>query len=234
MNNPEAIIVLQARFASRRLPGKALAQVGGRSILARCLNRLRLASAAPVVLATTTKPEDDALADVARALDVPVVRGPENDVLHRFVLAATRFGARYVVRATGDNPAVDIDAPRRVLDRLIETGADYVVETGLPYGSCVEAMTVEALRRADAMATSKEDREHVTPLIRRDRLFLSIEVPGPDLLQRPQLRLSVDSLQDLAFMRRVLSEQGNSAAEPPLDAIIAAAESLTPAVGRAV
>lgn len=234
MSMPQALIVLQARFASRRLPGKALALVGGRPILARCLERLRDGGAAPVVLATTTNPEDDALAILARRQGFPVVRGPEQDVLHRFVLAAARFNATYVVRATADNPAVDIDAPRRVLRALVETGAEYVVESGLPYGTCVEAMTVDALEKADAIATSTHDREHVTPLIRNSRLFHAIEVSAPLRLRRPHLRLSVDSLQDLAFMRRVMSDLGNPAAEPPLAAIIEAAESVTPTAAAAV
>jgi spore coat polysaccharide biosynthesis protein SpsF len=226
--------VLQARFASRRLPGKALALLGGRPILARCLDRLRDGLAAPVVLATTTNAEDDALVSLARNQGIPVVRGPADDVLRRFVLAATRFGATYVVRATADNPAVDIDAPRRVLEMMVETSADYVVEFGLPYGSCVEAIAVDALEKADAMATSEDDREHVTPLIRRIRLFRAIERPAPPQLCRPHLRLTVDSLVDLAFMRRVISDLGNPATEPPLSAICDAADRCTSKAAKAV
>jgi spore coat polysaccharide biosynthesis protein SpsF len=232
--HPEGLIVLQARFASRRLPGKALALLGGRSILARCLDRLRLGSAAPVVLATTINAEDDALAGLAQSQGVPVVRGPQDDVLRRFVLAATRFGAKYVVRATADNPAVDIDAPQRVLETLVARGAEYVVESGLPYGSCVEAITVDALKKADVMATSSDDREHVTQLIRRDRRFEAIEIPAPPALHRPHLRLTVDSVSDLAFMRRLMSDLGHPAAEPPLAAMIAAADRITVRMAEAV
>jgi spore coat polysaccharide biosynthesis protein SpsF (cytidylyltransferase family) len=232
VTSPEGIIVLQARFASRRLPGKALALVSGRTILARCLDRLRIGSAAPVILATTTNPEDDALAGLADRLGVAVFRGPEDDVLHRFVLAAARFGAKYVVRATADNPAVDMDAPRRVLQALVETRADYLVESGLPYGTCVEGITVDALKRADAIATSNDDREHVTPLIWRDRRFTAIEVSAPSALCHPNLRLTVDGLSDLDFMRCIMSELGDPLSEPPLADIIDAAERLT--VAKAV
>jgi spore coat polysaccharide biosynthesis protein SpsF len=218
-----SLIVLQARLASRRLPGKALAPLGDRPILARCLDRLLMSAAGQVVLATTTNREDDGLVTVAWNRGVPVVRGPEADVLHRFVMAATRFGAAYVVRATADNPAVDIDAPRRVLERLVATRADYVIETGLPYGTCVEAVTTDALRKADTMASLPFDREHVTPFIRRSPLFASIEVPAPAEVCQPHLRLTVDSLGDLVYMRGVMAEFRERAAEPPLAAIIAAA-----------
>jgi spore coat polysaccharide biosynthesis protein SpsF (cytidylyltransferase family) len=221
-----ALIVLQARMASRRLPGKAFALVGGRPILARCLDRLRAGVVGPVVLATTTHPEDDALAALGQAEGVVVVRGSEADVLHRFVVAAARFGATYIVRATADNPAVDIDAPRRVLETLVRTGVDYVIEAGLPYGTAVEGVAVDALEKADLMATEAADREHVTPLIRRDCLFRTIEMLAPSHLRRPDLRLTVDTLHDLAFIRRIMSRLGDPLVEPPLQAIIEAADTL--------
>jgi len=61
----EAVIILQARMASTRLPGKALASIGARPLIGHCLVRLRIAAAAPVVLATTTNQEDDVLVAMA-------------------------------------------------------------------------------------------------------------------------------------------------------------------------
>ena len=226
MNMTESLIVLQARYASRRLRGKALASLGGRSILIHCLDRLTIGDAAPLVLATTTTTDDDALATAAVEHGVPVVRGPNDDVLHRFVMAATRFGTRFVVRATADNPAVDIDGPRRVLNALRMTGADYVVEVGLPYGASVEAFTVDALERAATIASSASDREHVTSLIRRHPRFRAIEIPAPVALRRPELRLTVDTPADLAYMRLVVVPLYETTREPSLKAIIEAADAL--------
>src|SRR4029077_10420758 len=113
--------------------------------LGHCIARLRVGSAAPVMLATTLAAADDCLVAAAAPDGIPVFRGPEHDVLLRFVHAARSMDARYVVRATADNPAIDIDGPERVLRDLRASGADYVVEAGLPYGACVEAMTVDAL-----------------------------------------------------------------------------------------
>jgi spore coat polysaccharide biosynthesis protein SpsF len=224
----ESLIVLQARYGSRRLRGKALATLGRRSILVHCLDRLMMSATAPVVLATTTAAEDDVLAAAAVERGVPVVRGPGDDVLRRFVIAATRFRARFVVRATADNPAVDIDSPRRTLAALIASGADYAIETGLPYGACVEAMTAVALQRANAIATSASDREHVTPLIRRHSSFRAIEITAPVELRRADLRLTVDTADDLAYLRAAVGPLYDLVSEPSLKAIIYAADTLTP------
>lgn len=220
---PNAAIVLQARMGSSRLPGKVLAPIAGRSVLAHCVERLQR-SGLPVVVATTELGEDDRVAVEAVRVGASVVRGPVDDVLARYLRAATQLGLTELVRATADNPAVDMDAPGRTLALLYRTGADHVVEHGLPYGAAVEAVSTEALARATGLATDPYDREHVTTLIRRDRRFLALPALAPGAVRRPSVRLTIDTAADLAFMRRVFALAGAMPGEPvPLVAIIAAA-----------
>lgn len=221
-----AVIILQARMGSQRLPGKALEPIGARSLLGHCIARLTVGSAAPVMLATTTNPLDDVLVTAAVPYGIPVFRGSENDVLSRYVLAARSMGARFVVRATADNPAIDIDGPERVLRELRATGADYVVEGDLPHGACVEAMTTDALNRAALAATDPYDREHVTPFIRRESRFHSLTTSAPPAVRRPELRVTVDTPEDLAFMRALAARMNNWAGEPELTQIIRTIDAL--------
>ncbi len=202
-------IILQARLGSSRLPGKALATIGGQTILEHCLRRLMCAGAAPVVLATTDRPEDQALVEVASRLGASVFRGDANDVLGRFVAAADAFGFESIVRATGDNPGTDIEAPGRLLSALAAAEADYVHEQGLPYGAAVEAVTRDALVRADREATQADDREHVTAYVRRNaHLFCVLQLSAPAPLRRPELRLTVDTADDLAHVRTIFERTG--------------------------
>jgi spore coat polysaccharide biosynthesis protein SpsF len=213
----QAVIILQARMGSARLPGKSLAQIGARRLVSHCLARLLAGSAAPVMLATTANSEDDALADAASAYCVPVFRGPADDVLLRYVFAARSVNARYVIRATADNPLTDVDGPERVMRALRETGADHVVEDGLPYGAAVEAITLDALERAAIIATDAADREHVTPVMRRDRdRFAAVAIQAPAALRRPDLRVTVDTPDDLQFMRSLSARMNNWVAVPAL------------------
>ena len=220
-----SLIVLQARMASTRLPRKAVRQIAGRSVLARCLSRLLVGNAAPVVLATTTKNEDDALEREAEVLGVKTVRGSEDDVLNRFVLASLSTDARYIIRATADNPAVDMDAAQRLLRVLVSSRSDYVVEHNLPHGSAVEAVSVEALKTADLLATDPSDREHVTTFVKKERQrFKVIDLEAPRQLCRPDLRFTVDTPEDFEYMSAVLSSLSSVPAEPPLWSIIDAAD----------
>jgi spore coat polysaccharide biosynthesis protein SpsF len=214
MAETPVLVVLQARMGSTRLPGKVLRHLAGQTLLAHCVRRLAAADVGPVVVATTLHHEDDAVVEEARRLGVAWFRGAATDVLQRFVRLADAWKAGVVVRATADNPAVDVAAPSRVLQTMAE-GADYVVEVGLPAGAGVEAVRRSALDRAHREATSHYDREHVTPYVKDRPGQFDLRWPAaPATLRHPRVRLTVDTPSDLAFMDRVLR--------------MAAADALTP------
>jgi spore coat polysaccharide biosynthesis protein SpsF len=220
-------VVLQARMGSTRLPGKVLALLGGRTVLAHCIHRLRAQSNLPVIVATTTGPDDDLVARETERCGADVLRGPADDVLGRFAMAVKAYGLDDLIRATADNPAVDLDAPLRTLALLHFTGAHHVVERGLPIGAAVEAVSGKAILQADEFATEPYDREHVTPYIRREERFRAMNGIAPGHVRAPKLRLTVDTAEDLDFVRRAFAVV--DVADPaPLAAIIAAARTLEP------
>ena len=86
-------IVVSARMASSRYPGKALVPLAGRPLLEVLLTRMASARGVDgVVLATSMNPENDPLAELASRLGVAVFRGREDDVLHRHVACARSVG----------------------------------------------------------------------------------------------------------------------------------------------
>jgi spore coat polysaccharide biosynthesis protein SpsF len=130
-------------------------------------------------------------------------------VLGRYVSAADAFDFDTIVRATGDNPCVDIQAPGRLLAALRTSLADYACEEGLPYGAAVEAVTREALVRAAHEAHHAEDREHVTVYVRRNtQKFRVLLSPAPAPLRRPDVRVTVDTLADLEQVRELYTRAG--------------------------
>jgi spore coat polysaccharide biosynthesis protein SpsF len=226
-----SVVIIQARMGSRRLPGKVLARIGGRSLLERCILRLR-PSGLPIIVATTELREDDEVEAEARRLDARVFRGERDDVLARYLGAAKTFGAEQIVRATADNPFVDPDATRRVLQHGQHLDVDHVVECGLPVGAAVEAIRVGSLQRAATVATDPYDREHVTSLIRRDPRFTSLRAVAPADHRRPGLRLTVDTEPDLEFARAIDAALGGHPGLLLPDVIRAADRLLMPAVSQ--
>ena len=100
------VVVVSARMASTRCPGKALAPLAGRPLLEVLLHRMATVRGVDGrVLATSMNHENDPLEAVARGAGWDVFRGDEEDVLRRHVECARAGGADHVVRVTGDNPS---------------------------------------------------------------------------------------------------------------------------------
>lgn len=159
-------VIVQARMSSRRLPGKMLREVGGRSLLGWVVERLgHCRRAGPVIVATSSEPGDDALAAACDRLGVALFRGPLEDVAGRFLGAARRFGLDAFVRVTGDSPLIDPALVDAVIALHREGGADLatnVFPRRFPKGQSVEALSVAAFAALQPELTDPLDREHIT------------------------------------------------------------------------
>ena len=200
------VAVLQARMRSTRLPGKVLAPVAGRPMLARQLERIFMAHRVDrVTVATTDLPQDDAVARCALDAGAAVYRGEEADVLERFWQAAKQAGADHVVRLTGDCPLMDPQVIDRVISVHLDEGNDCtanVVERTFPDGLDVEVATFAALDRARTLAGAALEREHVTPFFYRAENGFRI---GSVLCSRDlgRMRWTVDYPEDLDLVREI-------------------------------
>jgi spore coat polysaccharide biosynthesis protein SpsF (cytidylyltransferase family) len=197
-------------MSSTRLPRKVLADVGGQPALRLMLDRLsRSTEIDDLVVATSTDPTDDAIAD----LDLPVFRGPLADVLERFRLALEPRDADAVVRLTADCPLIDpeiVDAVVRRWRNGSETYVSNIDPRTFPKGLDTEVVSREAIVTAAREATAAYDREHVTPFIReRPQRF-----PSASVIMDPNhssVRITLDTREDLDLIRRVVKAVGPAA-----------------------
>lgn len=196
-------VIIQARMGSTRLPGKVGKELAGKPVLWHDITRCQAATSVDeVLLATTTNPADDMLESMAASLGIKCFRGSEEDVLSRFAGAVSAFESDVVVRVTSDCPLVD----PRIIDLVVEglRGYDYsanVLERNFPRGLDVEAFTASALQQAHEQATSRSDREHVTPYLRNSANgFRTKSIVLPEEYHYPQFRLTLDTPEDYEFL----------------------------------
>lgn len=202
-----AHVVVQARLGSTRLPGKVLRPILGRPLLDYQMERLaRIAHPHVTVLATTVDPRDDPLVLYAHEHGIPVVRGPEDDVLARYALAADEHGATIIVRVTSDCPLLDPLVVDTVIARFMVGDVDYASNTirrTYPRGLDVEVLSADALAIASREASQEWDREHVTPYVygHPERFRVAQVTTDKDWSQE---RWTVDTPEDLALIERIL------------------------------
>ncbi len=80
-----------------------------------------------VAVATTTNASDDAIVEFGKENGIAVIRGPEDDVLARFALAAEATDADIIVRVSSDAPFIDSGFIDHLLTAMIAQGGDYVL-----------------------------------------------------------------------------------------------------------
>jgi spore coat polysaccharide biosynthesis protein SpsF len=203
------VAIVQARMGSSRLPGKSLLDVAGKPLISHVLSRiLEAKTLSRVVVAIPTTAENDILESFIQAnFPIKVHRGPELDVLARFAEVARAYQSNVVVRLTADDPLKDPEViDEAVLRFLNEDRLDYLSNSlvpSYPEGLDVEVMTTDVLLTADTEATSREDREHVTPYIwKRPSRFRVKTFESPEDLG--DWRWTLDTQEDLNFLNALL------------------------------
>lgn len=201
------VAVLQARTSSSRLPGKVLADLAGKPMLLRQIDRIgRSQRIDHLIVATSREADDDELAELCAANGVDCHRGSLDDVLDRVIGAAREKDAGWIVRLTGDCPLADPEIIDRVIAAAVDVpDVDYATNAfhpTFPDGLDVEIVQRDALETAWREATLPSEREHVTPFITgRPERFRTVHITNDRDLSA--LRWTVDEPEDLTFVRGV-------------------------------
>lgn len=209
---PLCRVILQARTSSSRLPAKCLLPVAGYP--AAVLAALRVVHPAwECILATSDDPSDDRLVRLALEHGLTVARGPLKDVLARFTRAAEGLpDDAIVVRLTADNLFPDARLLHAAVDEFVTRNHGYLITwtpaLDVPHGLTVEVFRAGALREAAARAERADDREHVTPWIRRKFGVATLRPSGlPPGSGR--LRCTMDTLEDYLRIASVFDGAGD-------------------------
>jgi spore coat polysaccharide biosynthesis protein SpsF len=224
------VAIIQARMSSTRLPGKVLLDIVGQPMLARVVARTsRAATVHQVIVATTRDASDDPVVGFCDSMGISYTRGSQHDVLDRYYQAASQAEANVVVRITADCPVIDPVLIDQCVEVLLESSFDFTCNRlpppftrTYPIGLDTEVCTFAALEAAWRSATETFHREHVVPFLyegvrlepRNPQLSVGVSPRSfhiallnhvPDY---GAMRWTVDTSEDLAFMRQVYARFG--------------------------
>lgn len=200
------LAVLQARVSSSRLPGKVLMPILGEAMLLRQIERVTKAKFIDkLIVATSTEPEDDSIANLCDAKEVFCYRGSLDDVLDRFYQASRIFSPEHVVRLTGDCPLADSQLIDAVIQFHLAGNYDYstnALEPTFPDGLDVEVIKYSAVEIAWNVAKLPSEREHVTLYINQQPGLFKIGIYKNDI-NLSHLRWTVDEPADYELVNKI-------------------------------
>jgi len=232
----KVVAIIQARMSASRLPGKVLLDIGGEPMLARVVERTRRSQGVDQVLvATSLEHADDPIEAFCTQRGYSCFRGNLHDVLDRYYQAAKSLSAEIVVRITADCPLIDPLVIDQTLAAFYGHGPSLITETEtewpqikpelipvldfaanrlpppwertFPIGLDTEVCTFSALETAWREASQPHQREHVMPYLyeHENRFRILLVNHDPDY---GDLRLTVDTPQDLELLRTIYSRFG--------------------------
>ena len=172
--------IIQCRYGSTRLPGKALLKIGDKTILHHCVETAgRIQGLDGVMVATGSPTTNGLIIDECKRIGVECFSDywiDEDNVLERMICAGIRKATPYVLRLCADSPFYDTTYADRAIEIVRkEPGYDYYAyyykDEGLPtvakypFGDLCEIISLKALVDVHLKPRTMSEVEHVTPYI---------------------------------------------------------------------
>jgi len=140
-------VVIPARYASVRLPGKALLPIAGKPMVQWVYERARATGAAEVLIAT----DDVRIAQVARAFGAEAVmtaatHASGTDRIAEVATARRWAGSEIVVNLQGDEPLMPAALVRQVAELLAAAPHADIATLAAPIGSVAELLDTNVVK----------------------------------------------------------------------------------------
>ena len=199
-------ILITARLKSDRLHKKVTLPIHGRPMICHMIDRLKTSKRAEkIILCTSPLKQDDPLAEIAQQERIECFRGHPDDVLLRLTNAAEKFNVDTVLNVTADNPFADAVHLDKLADFHVQNQHDYTRCEGLPLGAYGWALSYSAMVRACEIK-DELDTEVWGGYFTDTGLFSWGIMPSDPEVWWPELRITVDTLEDFELVTRIFDE----------------------------
>jgi spore coat polysaccharide biosynthesis protein SpsF len=207
---PKIAAVIACRVNSTRLFGKPLQLVGNYTILHLLINQLKKSKRIDeIVLAISDKPGNEIFVDFAKKNRIKFIIGKEDHVLERLVQGTKHVKARILFRKTSEDPFICWEIIDKVLERHVNDKCDITFLDDVPVGSCYEVINLKVLENEYMRGSKKQENKTWVFKIRKDKSLKKLRYLPEKYLQRKDLRLTVDTPQDLLLARIIHNKLGN-------------------------
>ena len=211
--NLKIAIIVQARFSSKRLPGKVLLKINNRTILEHIyFNLKKINNINSIIIATSKSKSDDLISALCKRKKIEVFRGNLNDVYKRLTSAAKYYGADYIVRVSADSPLINYKIIEDAINNIDLSKYDIITNVlprTFPKGHSFEIINTRLLENNYNKIKNKSDKEHVTTFFYRNykkfKIF-NILNKNKDL---SKYNFCVDTKDDLARIMFIMKKMKN-------------------------
>lgn len=210
----KVIGVIAARMESSRLPNKVMLELGGTPMIVQIINKMRKCISASILFlcCTNTKP-NDVLVGVAKERGIRNFREEPGELIKGIIDLCEQEEADAIVRITGDNPFHCPAVTKRLSDEFVKAGdLDYIRMDGLPIGVTTEIIGIDVYKKLhDLYDDRKKCSDDLTyRIFDNEKSFNMKRLVAPNYLHYPDLCLTVDTMEDYIYARKIYKVVGSS------------------------
>ena len=216
------VAILACRVDSSRLFAKPLQLIGKFRILELLINQIRKSkSITEIILAISNKPGNEIFVDFAQKNNLKFILGDDTNVLKRLIDAAQYSKSDIIFRVTPENPFIYWEGIDNLIKKHVSGKYDLSIIEGLPLGSNYEIINKNALEISHKNGNRKHRSELCTLYINQNqKKFKILKTKPPKKIMRPDIRLTVDTPEDLIISRLIYKEFVNAKKIISLEKII--------------
>ena len=139
MSDPAVVVVIPARYASSRLPGKPLVQLAGKPMVQRVYERAKLAQTVTRVVVAT---DDQRIVDAVKAIggEARMTRPDHRTGTERIAEVAAHEPGDVFVNVQGDEPLIDPAAIDAAVGALLEDPVAQIATVATPIRQAADIM----------------------------------------------------------------------------------------------
>jgi spore coat polysaccharide biosynthesis protein SpsF len=206
-------IFITVRTGSTRLPEKALIKINDRSMIKLVIDRAKRSKKVQIiVLCTTESKNDNILCEIAKENGILFFRGSAEDKLMRWKGAAEKYDVEFFVTADGDDLLCDPELIDLAFEQYEKNKPDFIEGKNIPCGSFTYGIKVSALQKVCEIKEST-DTEMMWVYFTDTGLFKTEILQNvPEVLQRPEIRMTLDYDDDLKFFKIIFDHFGDNPA----------------------
>jgi spore coat polysaccharide biosynthesis protein SpsF len=218
----KSTLIVQARMGSKRLPGKMLMNLGGKTLIANIISEVKKINIIDkIIIAIPKNRNNKILKSEIRSNKISVFEGSEENLVDRYFKAAKKYKSETIIRIPGDNCFPIAKEIRRIFIHYKKKGEEYFCSNLTPFhnsnypdGIGAEVFSFKKLQNLKNKNLNKKKREHLhlnfidykkgTAV---DNKFCKIStIKFNSLLKTKKVKLDINHLSDYLLMDKIYKE----------------------------
>ena len=201
------LCIIQARYSSKRLPGKVLKKILGTTVLQRVVNQVKKSKKiSKIIIATSKHKTDKKIINFCKKNKIHCISGQLNNVFKRFYSIIVQEHCKSFVRISADSPLIDPSLIDRSVTLFNKNRYDIVTNVfprTFPKGFSVEVINSKIILVFLLRVKKKKHQEHLTSFFYDNYKKFKIK-NFYNRINYSSINLSIDNLSDFTRVKNII------------------------------